>query len=83
MAKDGIPADTAKMGFEEALAELEKIVRRLEEGEGKLDDSIKAYERGVSLKKHCEAKLQEAQMRVEKIIPQAPGSADAEPMDVD
>jgi exodeoxyribonuclease VII small subunit len=83
MAEEAIPADIAKMGFEQALAELEKIVRLLEEGEGKLDESIKAYERGVALKKHCETKLQEAQMRVEKIIPQAPGSADFEPMDVD
>ena len=83
MAKDTVPADIAKLGFEEALSELEKIVRRLEEGEGKLDDSIKAYERGVMLKKHCQAKLQEAQMRVEKIIPQSPGSADSEPLDVD
>ncbi|MCP5371576.1 MAG: exodeoxyribonuclease VII small subunit [Hyphomicrobiales bacterium] len=63
-----IPPDVAALGFEEALAELESIVRRLEEGSGRLDEAIAAYERGAALKKHCEAKLQEAQGRVERIV---------------
>jgi len=59
--------DIATMGFEAALDELERIVRALESGEGKLDDAIDAYERGAKLKKHCEAKLAEAKARVERI----------------
>lgn len=55
------------LSFEEALAELEKIVRALESGSSDLKSSIDAYERGAALKKLCEAKLKEAQMRIEKI----------------
>ncbi len=55
------------LSFEEALAELEQIVGRLESGQGSLDDAIKAYERGSDLKKHCQKKLDEARMKVEKI----------------
>jgi len=68
MAQDALPLDIAKLSFEDALAELEKIVRTLEDGRGKLEDSIKAYERGALLKRHCEAKLREAQAKVEKIV---------------
>ena len=60
-------ADLSGLSFEVALAELEKIVRKLEEGGGKLDDAIGAYERGALLKKHCEEKLREARAKVEKI----------------
>jgi len=83
MAARPILADIARMSFEDALAELEKIVRRLEEGKGKLDDEIAAYERGALLKRHCEAKLQEAQARVEKIVLGPDGSVSAEPADLD
>ncbi len=63
-----LPPDIAAMSFEDALAELEQIVKRLEEGKGKLDDAIDSYERGAQLKQHCEAKLNEAQARVDKIV---------------
>jgi len=62
-----LPPDIAKLGFEEAMGELEKLVRQLEEGKAKLDDAIGAYERGALLKRHCEAKLREAQMKIERI----------------
>jgi len=62
-----LPADIAKMSFEEALSELEKLVRKLEEGKAKLDDAINDYERGSHLKRHCEAKLREAQAKIELI----------------
>ncbi len=68
MAKETIPADIRKMSFEEALGELEAIVRKLEEGRGELDGAIKSYERGAALKQYCESKLKEAQMKVEKIV---------------
>ena len=63
MMKEAIARDVARMSFEDALAELEAIVRRLEEGSSKLDEAIGAYERGVALKRHCEERLQEAQSR--------------------
>lgn len=65
--------DIARMSFEDALAELEKIVRALEDGRGKLEDSIQAYERGAALKRHCEAKLRDAQAKVDKIVLDAEG----------
>ncbi len=64
----GIPKDIASMSFEDALAELEKIVGELEKGKVKLNDAIGAYERGAALKRHCEAKLSEAKAKVDKIL---------------
>lgn len=83
MVEKSIPADVTQMSFEEALAELEGIVRQLEEGTGKLDDAIKAYERGVILKQYCESKLQEAQARIEKVVLGSDGVPKADPMDID
>lgn len=62
--------DVAKMTFEEALRELEEIVKRLENIQERLslEESIAAYERGTILRQHCEAKLQEAEMRIEKLV---------------
>jgi exodeoxyribonuclease VII small subunit len=62
-----LPRDVAAMSFEQALAELEKIVQDLERGQLDLDAAITAYERGTQLKLHCDVKLREAQLRVEKI----------------
>ncbi|MEQ8967834.1 MAG: exodeoxyribonuclease VII small subunit [Azospirillaceae bacterium] len=62
-----IPEDVAAMTFEQALAELEGLVRKLESGEIELDESIAAYERGARLKAHCERKLAEAQQKVDTI----------------
>tara|TARA_R110000868_G_scaffold21453_11_gene88838 strand:+ start:1409 stop:1651 length:243 start_codon:yes stop_codon:yes gene_type:complete len=67
MAKSSIPQDIAAMGFEEAMKELESIVRDLEGGNVKLDDAVKFYERGAALKRHCESKLADARTKVEKI----------------
>ena len=77
-----IPDDIKAMKFEDALAELEKIVQKLETGEARLDEAIADYERGAALKKHCEAKLAEAQARIDKITRSAGGIA-AEPADFD
>jgi len=78
MAEPQIPADMAKLSFEDALKELEDIVRTLEQGKGKLEDAIKSYERGAALKAHCERKLGEAQARIEKIALGADGAVKAE-----
>lgn len=64
-----------KMSFEEALAALEDVVNRLEGGQVPLEQSIALYERGDALKKHCEAKLGEAELKVEKITAGADGTA--------
>ena len=67
------------MTFEESLAELEAIVGTLEGGQAPLDQSISSYERGMALKKQCEAKLREAQSKIEKITVNDDGSLKAEP----
>jgi exodeoxyribonuclease VII small subunit len=66
--------DIAGLSFEDALAALEAIVRGLESGSQKLEDAITAYERGAALKKHCEAKLTEAEARVQAIVARADGT---------
>jgi exodeoxyribonuclease VII small subunit len=76
-------ADIAAMSFEDALAELEGIVRRLESGQVKLDDAIQSYERGALLKQHCEKKLNEAQQRVDRIVIGADGAVTVEPAKLD
>ncbi len=78
MAKSPVPQDIAAMGFEEAMKELEGIVRDLEGGNVKLDDAVKYYERGAALKRHCESKLADARTKVEKITG---GGKSLEPMD--
>jgi exodeoxyribonuclease VII small subunit len=78
-----VPADIAAMNFEEALAELEQIVRRLEGGQVKLDEAIQFYERGALLKRHCERKLNEAQQRVDRIVIGGEGAITAEPAKLD
>jgi exodeoxyribonuclease VII small subunit len=83
LAESQVPADIARLSFEEALQELEQIVKRLEAGTGKLDDAIQSYERGTLLKRHCEAKLREAQARVDKIVIAPDGSAKSEPAALD
>lgn len=67
--------DIAAMSFEDAMKALEAIVERLESGEAPLEDSITLYERGALLRKHCEDKLKDAEMRVEKIVQGEDGPA--------
>lgn len=71
--------EIASFSFEQALAELERIVAELESGKTDLEQSIGAYERGAKLKAHCEAKLKEAQLRVEKIVVGTSGPTGVEP----
>ena len=67
------------MSFEEALQELELIVRCLEEGKTNLDEAISAYERGAALRAHCDKKLKDARLRVEQIVVNADGTIDTKP----
>jgi exodeoxyribonuclease VII small subunit len=83
MVDPDVAPDIAAMSFEDALAELEQIVRRLEGGQVKLDEAILSYERGAQLKRHCERKLNEAQQRVDRIVLGADGAVTAEPAKFD
>lgn len=73
----------ASLSFEDALSELETIVRRLESGDVALERSIALYERGAELKAHCEQKLQAAQLKVEKIVLSPDGAASAAAAELD
>jgi exodeoxyribonuclease VII small subunit len=59
--------DIGQLSFEAALARLEEIERTLETGEAPLDQSIELYQEGDRLKRHCEARLKDAQARIEQI----------------
>ncbi|MFT4619900.1 MAG: exodeoxyribonuclease VII small subunit [Sulfitobacter sp.] len=63
-----------ELSFEAAMAELEHVVGRLEQGDVPLEDSIKLYERGAALKKRCEEKLKEAEEKVSQITLNADGA---------
>ncbi|MBM3466801.1 MAG: exodeoxyribonuclease VII small subunit [Rickettsiaceae bacterium] len=56
-----------KMSFEEALAELEEIVNKIDTGQESLADAVASFEKGVALKKHCEKMLKEAKLKIEKV----------------
>lgn len=59
------PVDTSIKDFEAAIAELETIVKKLEEGDSALEQSLALYERGVQLSRYCHARLEEAERRIE------------------
>jgi exodeoxyribonuclease VII small subunit len=77
-ASQATDADLAGLSFEQALAELEKIVSELESGQAPLERSIDIYERGAALKAHCEKKLEAARLKVEKIVLGQGGAVGAE-----
>ena len=74
-------SDIHNLSFEDALKELEIIVKGLESGDAPLDKAISAYERGSALKDHCNKKLTEAKSRVEKIMIAPDGSVHTPPLD--
>ena len=78
-----LPPEIAALTFEAALKALEDVVRRLESGDVDLEASIDLYGRGVLLKRHCEAKLNAAQSRVEQIVLGADGAVTGRAFDVD
>ena len=74
--------DVNALSYEAAMAELENVVSQLENASVPLDESIRLYERGEKLKKHCEAKLSQAEEKVAQITSGAPGQADGlKPLD--
>lgn len=76
-----IPVES--MSFEDALKELETIVRRLEEGKTSLEEAMTAYERGAALRAHCDKKLKDARLRVEQIVVGADGTITTQPSDLE
>lgn len=77
MTQNTQKADIATLSFEQALGELEQIVRRLETGDAALENAITDYERGSALRQHCEKKLSDARLKVEKIIAAETPNGDA------
>lgn len=77
-------SDISQLSFEQALGALEEIVQRLESGEVPLDKSIELYEQGEALRKHCQARLDSAQQRIEKIVTDQSGTpTGTAPLDAD
>ena len=70
-----IATQIAELSFEDALKDLEAVVRRLESGEAPLDESIDLYARGDALRAHCQARLDAAQARIEAIVTDRDGAA--------
>jgi len=70
-----MPETDSATTFEEALRALEEVVRKLEGGEVPLDESITLYEEGERLRKLCQARLDAASARIEKIVAGADGQA--------
>jgi exodeoxyribonuclease VII small subunit len=66
--------------FEQALAELETLVGRLEGGDLPLDEALKLFERGVALTRQCQSSLQSAQQKVEILLKRS-GEVQAEPFE--
>lgn len=72
-------SDIAERSFEEAWAELEAVLERLEGGDLSLDDSVALFERGRSLAAHCQGLLDKAELRVRQLSGEAVGDEDALP----
>ncbi len=75
-----MPRDSKAPDFEQALAELEGLVERLEHGDLPLDEALKAFERGVALTRQCQASLQAAQQKVEILLKRG-ARAEVEPFE--
>lgn len=76
-------APVKDLSFEIALKELEGIVEQLERGDVELEQSITIYERGAALKRHCEERLNAAQLKVEQIVLDSDGKPGVEPFDAE
>ena len=60
-------SDDEQLTFEEAMAELDDLVSQMEDGDLNLDDSLKAFERGVMLTRQCQQALSQAELRVKTL----------------
>ncbi|MDB5377011.1 MAG: xseB [Rubritepida sp.] len=73
LANPSVGDEIRNLPFEEALSQLEGIVRSLEGGKSTLAQAIAEYERGTALRRHCEAKLAEAEAKVQAVVEGAGG----------
>ncbi len=71
------------LNFEEAFQKLESIIRKLDEGNLTLEDSLKAFEEGVRLSRHCSKKLDEAEKRVEILLKDSGGRLTPQPFSLE
>jgi exodeoxyribonuclease VII small subunit len=69
------------LSFEEAFAEMEAVVRQLEDGELPLDESLALFERGQALSARCRQLLEAADLKVQQLLPKAGGGYGLEPFD--
>jgi|TARA_B100002019_G_scaffold8484_1_gene6750 exodeoxyribonuclease VII small subunit len=69
------------LDFEKSLAKLEDIITSLEDGDLPLNESIKTFEEGVKLTKHCQELLTKAELKVQKLLEKDDGSLDLEGFD--
>jgi len=69
------------VSFEEALKELEGIVKKLESGEAKLEEALGLFERGVKLSRYCSQKLEEAEKKIEMLVKDSRGEYQAIPFE--
>jgi exodeoxyribonuclease VII small subunit len=74
------PIDSQPLDFEAAMRDLEEIVERLEHGDLPLEESLKAFERGIMLTRNCQAALKDAEQKVEILLKKA-GEAHVEDFD--
>ncbi len=81
MAQSAAQEQAPTLSFEQAMAELEGIVRKLESGQADLASTLADYERGIQLKTLCESHLAEAQLKVESIVKHADGSVGTVPFE--
>jgi len=75
--------DIKALSFEQALAELEGIVRKLEAGQVELEESIRIYERGEALKSRCNTLLKQAEARIDKITLKDGQAKTSEALDIE
>ena len=83
MSVQGGDKDGGEARFEEALGELEGVVRRLEQGELPLEDSLAAFERGMALVKQLSKRLEDIERRVEVLLTRDDGVLAVRPLDDD
>ncbi len=79
--KPVISKAVSTMKFEDSLKRLEEIVRGLESGETSLEESLKLFEEGIVLSRHCNEKLKEARQKVEILVKSAGGEIKVEPFE--
>lgn len=80
MTEEGV---TRVADFEKALSELEELVRKLEQGELSLEQSLAAFERGVKLTRECQTALRSAEQRVQQLMQREDGTVESVPFQPD